>query len=125
MRTAHLFAGAGGGILADLILGHDPVVAIEWDAYTCSVLRRQFPDLRVIEGDVRAVDFARELDCAGGRPHALRAAHEQLVLQALAQPREGIAERRLGEADAARRARHVALGHQRVEDDEQVEVDAS
>lgn len=70
MRTAHLFAGAGGGILADLILGHDPVVAIEWDAYTCSVLRRQFPDLRVIEGDVRAVDFARELAgvdalCAG------------------------------------------------------------
>lgn len=70
MRTAHLFAGAGGGILADLILGHEPVVAVEWDAYACAVLRRQFPGLRVIEGDVRAVDFARELAgvdalCAG------------------------------------------------------------
>lgn len=70
IRTAHLFAGAGGGILADLILGHEPVVAVEWDAYACAVLRRQFPGLRVIEGDVRAVDFARELAgvdaiCAG------------------------------------------------------------
>lgn len=70
MRTAHLFAGAGGGILADLILGHDPVVAVEWDAYACAVLRERFPGLRVIEGDVRTVDFARELAgvdalCAG------------------------------------------------------------
>lgn len=70
MRTAHLFAGAGGGILADLILGHEPVVAVEWDAYACQVLRERFPGLRVIEGDVRDVDFARELAgidalCAG------------------------------------------------------------
>lgn len=70
MRTAHLFAGAGGGILADLILGHEPVVAVEWDAYACQVLRERFPGLRVIEGDVRSVDFARELAgvdaiCAG------------------------------------------------------------
>jgi DNA (cytosine-5)-methyltransferase 1 len=70
MRTAHLFAGAGGGILADLILGHTTVVAVEWDAYACAVLRRQFPSMRVIEGDVRSVDFAVELAgvdalCAG------------------------------------------------------------
>ena len=70
MRTAHLFAGAGGGILADLILGHTPVVAVEWDAYACAVLRERFPGLRVIEGDVRSVDFAQELAgvdalCAG------------------------------------------------------------
>jgi DNA (cytosine-5)-methyltransferase 1 len=70
MRTAHLFAGAGGGILADLILGHEPVVAVEWDAYACAILREQFPGVRVIEGDVRTVDFAHELAgvdaiCAG------------------------------------------------------------
>lgn len=70
MRTAHLFAGAGGGILADLILGHTPVVAVEWEPYACQVLRERFPGLRVIEGDVRSVDFARELAgvdaiCAG------------------------------------------------------------
>ena len=61
MRTGHLFAGHGGGILADLINGHWPVWAIEWDAYACSVLRARFPWLRVIQGDVRDVDF-RALD---------------------------------------------------------------
>ncbi len=70
MRTAHLFAGAGGGLLADLILGHTPIVAVEWDPYACAVLRERFPGTRVIEGDVRSVDFARELAgvdaiCAG------------------------------------------------------------
>ncbi len=34
----HLFAGAGGGILGDVILGHIPVCAIEIDAYPRSVL---------------------------------------------------------------------------------------
>lgn len=57
MRTGHLFAGAGGGILADLINGHHPVWAVEWDAYACAVLRARFPGLHVIEGDVRGVDF--------------------------------------------------------------------
>ena len=70
MRTAHLFAGSGGGLLADLILGHSPAVAVEWNPYCCAVLRERFPDTRVIEADVRSVDFARELAgidaiCAG------------------------------------------------------------
>jgi DNA (cytosine-5)-methyltransferase 1 len=60
MRTGHLFAGAGGGILADLINGHEPVWAVEWDPYACQVLRERFPGLLVIEGDIRGVDF-REL----------------------------------------------------------------
>lgn len=38
MKTMHLFAGAGGGLLSDLILGHTPVCAVEWDAYCCQVL---------------------------------------------------------------------------------------
>ncbi len=58
MRTLHLFAGAGGGILADLINGHTPTYAVEWDKYACSVLRERFPGLCVIEGDVREVDFS-------------------------------------------------------------------
>lgn len=29
MRTAHLFAGAGGGIMASEILGHESVLAVE------------------------------------------------------------------------------------------------
>jgi DNA (cytosine-5)-methyltransferase 1 len=66
----HLFAGAGGGLLADLILGHTPVAAVEWDAYCCQVLRERaeewFPGLRVHEGDVRLFDpseYAGRVDC--------------------------------------------------------------
>ncbi len=69
IRTAHLFAGAGGGILADLILGHTPTIAIEWNKHACKILRERFPGLLVIEADIRDVDF-RELAgvdavCAG------------------------------------------------------------
>ena len=61
MNTMHLFAGAGGGLLADLILGHTPVIAVEWDKYACQVLRKRtadgwFPGLQVWEGDVRLFD---------------------------------------------------------------------
>ena len=61
MKTMHLFAGAGGGLLCDLILGHEPIVAVEWDAYCCKVLRERaadgwFPDLHVWEGDIRLFD---------------------------------------------------------------------
>jgi len=70
-RTMHLFAGHGGGLLADLILGHKPVVAVEWDGYACQVLRERaadgwFPGLRVWEGDVRLFDpseYAGSVDC--------------------------------------------------------------
>ena len=71
IRTMHLFAGAGGGLLADLILGHRPVVAVEWEPYACQVLRERaaegwFPDLSVWEGDVRLFDpsqYAGRVDC--------------------------------------------------------------
>ena len=71
MRTMHLFAGAGGGLLADLILGHTPVVAVEWEPYPCQVLRERvadgwFPDLTVWEGDVRDFDpseYKGRVDC--------------------------------------------------------------
>lgn len=67
----HLFAGVGGGLLADLILGHTPAVAVEWDKYACRVLRERaadgwFPDLSVREGDVRLFDpseYAGRMDC--------------------------------------------------------------
>jgi DNA (cytosine-5)-methyltransferase 1 len=71
MRTMHLFAGHGGGLLSDLILGHTPVVAVEWDAYACKVLRERaaegwFPELQVWEGDVRLFnpsEYAGSVDC--------------------------------------------------------------
>jgi DNA (cytosine-5)-methyltransferase 1 len=71
LKTMHLFAGHGGGLLADLILGHNPIVAVEWDGYACQVLRERaadgwFPGLQVWEGDVRLFDpseYAGKVDC--------------------------------------------------------------
>ena len=67
----HLFAGIGGGLLADLILGHTPVVAVEWEPYACRVLRERaaegwFPGLHVWEGDVRLFnpsEYTGSVDC--------------------------------------------------------------
>ena len=38
LNTFHLFAGAGGGILADLLLGHNPIGAAEIEKYPREVL---------------------------------------------------------------------------------------
>jgi hypothetical protein len=54
--------------------------------------------------------------------HALSLAHQQLVAQDLAQPAHGIADRRLGDAELVRRAREAALGHDLVEDAQQIEI---
>ena len=57
MKTAHLFAGIGGSLLADRILGFNPVVAIDKDGYCCDTLARHrsdwFPNLSVIHADIR------------------------------------------------------------------------
>jgi len=57
MKTAHLFANTGGGILADFINGHHPSLAIEYDAHKCAVLRNRYPGLAVAEGDCHIMDF--------------------------------------------------------------------
>ena len=71
MKTMHLFAGVGGGLLADLILGHTPIIAVEWDKYACKILRERaadgwFPGLSVWEGDVTLFDpseYTGRVDC--------------------------------------------------------------
>lgn len=78
LRTAHLFAGAGGGLLADLILGHEPVLAVEQEESCCrSMHARVFEgwlpaDLHIHCGDVQQFDFAPwagRVDCiAAGFP---------------------------------------------------------
>lgn len=60
LRTMHLFAGAGGGILADVLLGHQPVCAVEIDEYCQQVLSARqedgcFPWFPIFE-DVQAFD---------------------------------------------------------------------
>lgn len=88
MQTLHLFAGAGGGLLADLILGHTPIGAVEFDPYCCRVLRERaadgwFPELRVHEGDVRLFDpseYAGRVDCLHAgfpcQPHSVAGKRE-------------------------------------------------
>lgn len=73
-KTMHLFAGIGGGLLADLILGHTPIVTVEWESFQCQVLRERakegwFPELKVVEGDVQLFD-ASEYE---GKIHCIHA----------------------------------------------------
>lgn len=39
MNTGHLFAGAGGGLLADLILGHKSIEAVEIKSKFCEIIQ--------------------------------------------------------------------------------------
>ena len=87
MYTIHLFAGAGGGILGDLLLGHTPICAVEIEEYPRRVLlQRQldgilpiFPiwdDINTFRSDnpetagfiKSAKEVAQELVVAGGFP---------------------------------------------------------
>lgn len=44
MKTLHLFAGAGGGIIADMLLCHTPIGAVEINAYCREVLKARQRD---------------------------------------------------------------------------------
>ena len=87
LYSFHLFAGAGGGLLADILLGHTPVGAVEIEYYPRKVLlQRQrdgvlppFPiwdDVRSFRSDnpetgpyiERLKEVASELVIAGGFP---------------------------------------------------------
>lgn len=61
MKVGHLFAGAGGGLLASKILGHTNVFAVELEPYPAEILRQRaaegwFPGLQVHEQDCRLFD---------------------------------------------------------------------
>lgn len=67
LRVLHLFAGGGGGILADLQLGHRVVGAVEWEPAAQAVLQARQADRSLdpfpIFGDVRSFvrdGYARE-----------------------------------------------------------------
>ena len=72
---------------------------------------------------IAADDQRRDLARPRGRLHAGRGAHEQIVGEQPAQPRQRVAHRRLRQPDAAGGAGHGALADQRVEGFQQVEVD--
>lgn len=74
MKSLHLFAGIGGGILADAILGHKVVGAVEIVPYCRTILRQHqedgfLPPFPVFE-DVRTFDYEQyvgkiDLVCGG------------------------------------------------------------
>lgn len=80
MRTLHLFAGAGGGLLADLMLGHDPVGYVEIDDYCQRIIAQRikdgilpnapiFGDIRAFNGEGFAGGYTGLVDIvAGGFP---------------------------------------------------------
>lgn len=66
MKSIELFVGAGGLGMGLHEAGFKPVEVVEWDRYACQTIRtntaRQVPQVagwRVIEGDVRGIDFKR------------------------------------------------------------------
>ena len=71
-NVLHLFAGGGGGILADLQLGHRIVGAVEWEPAAQAVLLARQADRSLdpfpIFGDVRS--FVRDGYAARYRGHA-------------------------------------------------------
>ena len=80
MRSLHLFAGAGGGLLADIILGHEPVGYVEIDSYCQRVIAQRikdgvlpdapiFGDIRTFNSDGFANAYTGMVDIvAGGFP---------------------------------------------------------
>lgn len=76
VRTLHVFSGAGGGLLADVLLGHQPVCAVEIDEYCQQVLSARQKDSCLpwfpIFADVKEFDGRRWrglVDCVcGGFP---------------------------------------------------------
>ena len=63
LTTFHLFAGAGGGILADILLGHAPVGACEIEPYPRSVLLK-----RQSEGLLPEFPIWDDVQTMDGRP---------------------------------------------------------
>jgi DNA (cytosine-5)-methyltransferase 1 len=70
-KCIDLFSGAGGLSLGLKSAGWKTVVAADFDSAACSTYRRNFPGVRVHEGDVRELDwneFADKVDLVAGGP---------------------------------------------------------
>lgn len=71
MRSVDLFCGAGGLTHGLRQAGWDTAAAVEFDAAACLTYSRNFPEVHLIPGDIRAVDFsefAYEVDLVAGGP---------------------------------------------------------
>lgn len=71
MRLISLFSGAGGFDLGFQMAGFTISVANEIDAKICPTFRANFPDVHLIEGDIRKLassDFPDDIDGIIGGP---------------------------------------------------------
>ncbi len=79
LTAVELFAGAGGLLLGTSLAGFRHLAAAEWEHNCCNTLRLNQkngyplidPDMRIIEGDVRSVDWSflpRDIDLLAGGP---------------------------------------------------------
>ena len=66
LKLISLFSGAGGLDLGFHKAGFKTVVANEWDAKICPTYRANFPDVRLIEGDIRNIPSSEFPDDAVG-----------------------------------------------------------
>lgn len=56
MRVCSLFCGIGGIDLAFIKAGHTVVWANDKDKYACKTYRHNFPDVPLVEADIRTID---------------------------------------------------------------------
>ena len=66
MNIISLFSGAGGLDLGFHKAGFTTVVANEYDKKICPTFRANFPDVKLIEGDIRKIkeeDFPSNKEC--------------------------------------------------------------
>lgn len=82
LYTMHLFAGAGGGVLADLLVGHRPIGAVEIDPYCRRVLLSRQLDgqlpLMPVWDDVRT--FRLDNPATAGYINRLRDVRDSLCI---------------------------------------------
>ncbi len=64
MRVCSLFCGIGGIDLAFELAGHEIVWANDNDKFACMTYRHNFPNVDLVEADIRSVDKSSIPDCA-------------------------------------------------------------
>lgn len=67
-KVISLFSGAGGMDIGFEAAGFEIAVAVEYDPSCCQTLRKNKPNLPVIEGDITKIDSAEILNRAGLEP---------------------------------------------------------
>ena len=63
MKVCILFCGIGGIDLAFKQAGHEVVWANDNDKFACMAYRYSFPDVVLVEADIRSIDKSTILDC--------------------------------------------------------------